>query len=472
MPTPKMPAPILNFDGIRFPGVNCNCAPPDTNGEVGATQYVQIVNEGSRSSTRPPATRSSGRVSIESVWSGFGGVCEINGEGDPVVLYDQLANRWIVSQFAGNGGQPTDECVAVSTTSDATGSYNRYDFDLGRSGQLLRLPEARRVAGCVLHEHERVQRRPAPRSSARSRSRSIARRCSTAPRRRSSARACCGAVGRPAHAGRPRRDRTSRLRARRTRSRENRHEPDLEAAGASTSTSATRPTRRSPWPGTSIPAPFTSICRAAAACRRRARATRSTRLGDRQHVPKCLPPLRTATRRWSGNMTVESNGVAGVRWYEINNATSGSPGFVQQSTYQPDNTWRWMGSAAMDALGDIAVGFSASSSSINPQIRYAGRLAGDPPNTLAQGEATLFAGTGSQTGHGQPLGRLLRHHGRPERRLHVLVHDRSTTRRRARSTGRPGSGASSSRTASRRRTGRSRARSRTRATTTRSAGRR
>ena len=73
-------------------------------------------------------------------------------------------------------------------------------------------------------------------------------------------------------------------------------------------------------------------------------------------------------------------------------------GFVQQSTYQPDTTWRWMGSAAMDALGDIAVGFSASSSSINPQIRYAGRLAGDPPNTLAQGEATLFAGTGSQTG--------------------------------------------------------------------------
>ncbi|TML52307.1 MAG: hypothetical protein E6G15_11105, partial [Actinobacteria bacterium] len=46
MPRPNMPGPILNFEGIDFPGVVCNCAPPDTNGEVGLTQYVQIVNEG------------------------------------------------------------------------------------------------------------------------------------------------------------------------------------------------------------------------------------------------------------------------------------------------------------------------------------------------------------------------------------------------------------------------------------------
>jgi hypothetical protein len=55
---------------------------------------------------------------------------ENNGDGDPVVLYDQLANRWLISQFAGSG-VPTDECIAVSTSSDATGSWNRYDFHLG-----------------------------------------------------------------------------------------------------------------------------------------------------------------------------------------------------------------------------------------------------------------------------------------------------------------------------------------------------
>src|SRR5205814_2083119 len=71
-----------------------------------------------------------GPSGITTLWSGFGGVCQNNGDGDPVVLYDQIANRWIISQFAGVS-VPTDECIAVSTTSDATGSYNRYDFHLG-----------------------------------------------------------------------------------------------------------------------------------------------------------------------------------------------------------------------------------------------------------------------------------------------------------------------------------------------------
>ncbi|MBA2401631.1 MAG: hypothetical protein H0V72_23625 [Bradyrhizobium sp.] len=68
----------------------------------------------------------------------------------------------------------------------------------------------------------------------------------------------------------------------------------------------------------------------------------------------------------------------------------------QESTYQPDTTWRWLGSIAMDRRGNIALGFSASSPTIFPQIRYAGRLATDPLNTLAQGEAHLFDGTGAQ----------------------------------------------------------------------------
>jgi len=127
---PKMPGTNLNFDGISFPGVNCNCAPPDTNGEVGVAQYMQIVNTAIAIWDKTTGNQVLAPESIETLWSGFGGVCEFNGEGDPVVLYDQLANRWVVTQFAGTA-QPTHECVAVSTTSDATGAYNRYDFDLG-----------------------------------------------------------------------------------------------------------------------------------------------------------------------------------------------------------------------------------------------------------------------------------------------------------------------------------------------------
>ncbi len=97
-----MPAPILNFDGIPFPGVVCNCAPPDTDGEVGLTQYVQIVNEGYQVFNKTTGASVLGPVAISTIWTGFGGLCEFTGHGDPIVLYDQIANRWIVSQFAGN----------------------------------------------------------------------------------------------------------------------------------------------------------------------------------------------------------------------------------------------------------------------------------------------------------------------------------------------------------------------------------
>ena len=99
-----------------------------------------------------------------------------------------------------------------------------------------------------------------------------------------------------------------------------------------------------------------------------------------------------------GNYSVSASGVAGVRWFELRNVIAGPVTVFQESTYQPDTTWRWIGSVAMDSAGNIAVGFSASSASLNPSSRYAGRLASDPLNSLAQGETDMFDGTGSQTG--------------------------------------------------------------------------
>jgi hypothetical protein len=105
-----------------------------------------------------------------------------------------------------------------------------------------------------------------------------------------------------------------------------------------------------------------------------------------------------------GNFTVSANAVAGIRWFELRNVTAGPVTVNQESTYQPDTTWRWMGSAAMDKVGNLALGYSASSATINPQIRYAGRLVGDPLSTLPQAEVTLFTGTGSQSGTGNRWG--------------------------------------------------------------------
>src|ERR1051325_6840391 len=125
-----MPSPLLNFNGIGYPGVACNSAPPDTDGEVGATQYVQMVNEGFQVFDKTSGASLLGPVGITTIWNGFGGPCETAGDGDPVGLYDQLGKRWVISQFAGTQ-VPTDECIAVSTSSDATASWNRYGFHLG-----------------------------------------------------------------------------------------------------------------------------------------------------------------------------------------------------------------------------------------------------------------------------------------------------------------------------------------------------
>ncbi len=126
-----IPSTILNFEGIDFPGVVCSCAPPDTDGAVGLNQYVQEVNEGFQVFNKSSGVSELGPISVSSIWTGFGGVCQNSGEGDVVVLYDHFANRWLISQFAATGAVVSDECVAISTSPDATGSYYRYDFPLG-----------------------------------------------------------------------------------------------------------------------------------------------------------------------------------------------------------------------------------------------------------------------------------------------------------------------------------------------------
>ena len=94
------------------------------------------------------------------------------------------------------------------------------------------------------------------------------------------------------------------------------------------------------------------------------------------------------------NHSVTAGTSVGIRWYELRNP-SGTPTVYQQSTYAPDASYRWMGSMAMDHSGDIGLGYSVSSSSMRPAIRYTGRLAGDPLNTL-QAESSLIEGAGSQ----------------------------------------------------------------------------
>jgi len=389
LPKANMPATILNFDGIAYPGVSCFCAPPDTNGEVGLTQYVQIVNEGVQVFDKTTGSSVLGPVSIESFWSGFGGVCETNGDGDPVVLYDQLANRWVVTEFAGTS-VPTDECVAVSTGSDATGSYNRYDFNLGSNffdyPKLGVWPDAYYMSMDVFNSSGTAFL--GPQAFALDRTSMLAGNPATF---------IAGPLGSPS---------------------DNFYKPaDLDGlvpppAGAPNPVLAVGTNQT--WPlfrfhvdfanpnnstftlgGNLTPDPYNQIC--VQSCVPQLGGDPVDTLGDREMFRSAYRNLGGGHEALTGNITVQSGGVAGIRWFQIDNATSGAPSFTQQGTYQPDNTWRWMGSLAMDHVGDMALGFSASDATINPQIRYTGRLVGDPPGTMGQGEAHLFDGTGSQT---------------------------------------------------------------------------
>jgi hypothetical protein len=124
---------LLNFDGTnsrQAGGVD----PPDTNGSVGTRQFVEITNFAYEVFDKTNGHILLAPTPINTIWHGFGGLCETNNGGDPVALWDKLAERWFVSQLSYTNKFDTfDLCIAVSKTADATGAYNRYAFSTGRN---------------------------------------------------------------------------------------------------------------------------------------------------------------------------------------------------------------------------------------------------------------------------------------------------------------------------------------------------
>lgn len=132
-----LPAPDidLSFETISATTSMCGCLPPDTNGDVSDAHYIQWVNTAWQAfdkTTGDPATETPSPVAGNSFFVGFGGKCETTNSGDPLALWDPQAERWVMSQFVTS--TPYAQCVAVSTTSDPFGTYNRYEFDWPRFG--------------------------------------------------------------------------------------------------------------------------------------------------------------------------------------------------------------------------------------------------------------------------------------------------------------------------------------------------
>jgi hypothetical protein len=126
---------VTSFEGLGGGyggGYAPEAIPPDTVGGVGRTQYVQWVNSSFAIFDKKTGAHLLGPVAGNTLWKGFGGPCEKNNDGDPVVTYDRAADRWVLQQFVASA--PYFECLAVSKTSDATGAYHRYAFGLPAFG--------------------------------------------------------------------------------------------------------------------------------------------------------------------------------------------------------------------------------------------------------------------------------------------------------------------------------------------------
>jgi uncharacterized membrane protein len=409
----NMPLPIQNFEGI---GNRNGVLPPDTEGDIGydpATgkkYYVQWVNLSYAiwDVTITP-TLVLGPVNGNTLWSGFGGPCQTTNNGDPITLYDPLAHRWFMSQFAipNDYGPVYYQCVAVSQTADPLGQWYRYEysftnkmndytkFGVWPDGYYMTINQFTNAtqsgqwagAGVAVLERDKMLTGQAARMV-------YFDLYSVNPSFGGMLPSDLDGVT-PPPAGAPN------------------YLAEVDDSTWIAPTDALRlwnfhvdwtNTANSTFGVNGLPNSILTVTNFAPLC-----------LG----IQNCIPQPGTSQRldaiadrlmhrlayRNFGdhaalvlNHTVDAgSGRAGIRWYEVRDP-GGSPTLYQQGTYAPAGTeHRWMGSLAMDHTGDMALGYSVSSSNVYPSIRYTGRLAGDPLGQMAQGEATLIAGAGSQT---------------------------------------------------------------------------
>jgi hypothetical protein len=372
----------LNFDGIGQGayGYTVSSAPPDTNGAVGATQFMQWVNTSFAVFDKSTGALVYGPAAGNTFWTGFGGACETSNSGDPIAQYDKAAARWVVTQPVFTA--PYLVCVAVSTTSDATGTYNRYVFSMPSFPDHPKLgvwPDAyymsfnmfgRRFLGAKGCGMDRAKI-PGGASGNMHCFHDFSIGPSLLPSDLD------GTTAPPAGS------------------------PAFFLNFASNSLDLwkfhvdfTTPANSTFTGPTNLPvAASTQACNGGTCIPQLGTSNQLDSLADRLMY-------RLAYRNFGNhdslvvNHSVSAGTSVGIRWYELQNPNT-NPVVFQQGTYAPSSDFRWMGSIAMDSAGDIAVGYSTSSSSIHPAIRYTGRTPADPLGVL-QVESSIIEGTGSQ----------------------------------------------------------------------------
>ncbi|MGB8647721.1 MAG: hypothetical protein WCF84_20980 [Anaerolineae bacterium] len=424
-PTRQMPTPNLTFKGLDFAAWGAGW-PPDTNGAVGPNHFIQTVNTSigiyNKSGTRLYAAR------FDNFWTAAGSTgtpCTGHNYGDPVVIYDALADRWIITDFAfavdsaGNTLPPYYECIAVSKTGDpVSGGWYFYPL-LADNSDFSDYPKfgvwpdayymtANMFSGAAPDEGGDGN------STVHSPTAFIGARVWALDRAKmingQSITPIYFDTG-PSYGGLLPSNLLGALPPSGS--------PNYVAAIDSPSSNTIHVwkfhfdpvTLPNSWFGASSSnsnpvdvavAAFVQPCNSGGtrACVPQKGSTEKVdSLGDRLLMQLQYRNLSGVESLWVAHTVANSTSVGtptGIRWYQLD-VTGGTPSLVQQSTFNPgDGLYRWLPSLAVDKFGNMAVGYSTSSSTTYPALAYTGRLSSDPAGTLGQGENMLFAGTGSQ----------------------------------------------------------------------------
>lgn len=390
-----MPSPSQNFAGLDLTNWGAGW-PPDTHGDVGPNHYIQAVNTSigiySKTGTQLAA------FTFDTLFAGTGTPCDADNNGDPVVLYDNFSGRWIITDFAWTNTQsgPYYECIAVSQTADpVSGGWYFYGLraDDATHPWLNDYPKLGTWHDGIYMTANMFDCLTSTCSSASYKGVRIWALNRDALVNGQPLVYQYADLGSAYFSLAPANDKLMQSTA---------GTPNYMMSLQTTSTMYTwklsidwNNSANSTFTGP-VSTSIATYSNAASVPQLGTTVTLDS-LAGRLMVQLQYTNIGGNPALWVTH-SVSTSSRAGIRWYEFRNL-SGTPSAYQQGTYSPDATHRWMGSVAVDSQGNMAVGYSASSSTINPQIRYAGRLAGDALNTLGQGEATLISGTGSQTSY-------------------------------------------------------------------------
>ena len=406
----NMPAPITTFDGIpntvNQTIVGFELTPADTQGAVGGNSpasnvYVQWVNLVWAVYNKTTGAMIAGPFAGNSFWSGFGGNCQAQNNGDPIIMYDQQADRWFAAQFQLSTA-PYQQCFAVSTSPDPTGTWYQYSYStasvagdypkygmwsdayLGTynefdpssdSASLLLLERAKMLTGdptaAIIHFDN---------FGANWWSILPASYDGTIPPPTGNA-----VFGQVAFAGTAVGQASDAMLIWNVTY-------DWTNPGAACFGAAC-----GGQPNYIVPvASYTNLCPGNRSCIPEPAGGENLDAISGYTMYRLQWRNTGDTEHLVANHTVnDGTGVAGIRWYEMNGTVETGWTLNQQGTYAPgDGLHRWMGSIAMDHSGNIGLGYSGSNSATYPSVYYTGRLAGDPLGTLPQGEQQLVAGNG------------------------------------------------------------------------------